>query len=78
VVRDHREVVIDGSALCHPCAHGGYYENAKETTWPNMNWTPVSSEQTAAGSGQQDECSWEYEERNEAATRGRVDAARRD
>jgi len=43
-----------------------------------MNWTPVSSEQTAAGSGQQDECSWEYAERNEVATRGLVDAARRD
>jgi len=59
VVRDHREVVVDGSPLCHPCAHGGYYNNAKEITWPNMNWTPVSSEQTAAGSGQQEECSWE-------------------
>jgi formylmethanofuran dehydrogenase subunit E len=59
VVRDHREVVIDGSPLCQPCAHGGYYKNATETTWPNMNWTPVSSRQTAAGSGQEEECSWE-------------------
>jgi formylmethanofuran dehydrogenase subunit E len=50
VVRDHREVVIDGSALCHPCAHGGYYKNADEITWPNMNWTPESSRQEAAGS----------------------------
>jgi formylmethanofuran dehydrogenase subunit E len=59
VVRDHREVVIDGSALCHPCAHGGYYKNADEITWPNMNWTPESSRQEAANSGHQEECGWE-------------------
>jgi len=55
MVRDHREVVVDGSALCQPCAHGGYYKNANEITWPDMNWTPVSSEQIAASSGQKSE-----------------------
>ena len=42
VVRDHREVVINGAPLCKPCAHGGYFDNAREITWPNMNWTPLS------------------------------------
>ncbi|MDH3808619.1 MAG: FmdE family protein [Desulfuromonadales bacterium] len=55
MVRDHREVVVDGSALCHPCAHGGYYKNANEITWPDMNWTPVSGEQIAASSVQKSE-----------------------
>jgi formylmethanofuran dehydrogenase subunit E len=59
VVRDHREVVVDGSPLCHPCARGGYYKNAKEITWPNMNWTPSHSRQEAADSGQDEECSWQ-------------------
>jgi formylmethanofuran dehydrogenase subunit E len=59
VVRDRREVVIDGAALCHPCAHGGYYKNASEITWPNMNWTPIDSRQEATSSGQHEECSWE-------------------
>jgi formylmethanofuran dehydrogenase subunit E len=59
VVRDHREVVIDGSPLCQQCAHGGYYENAKEITWPNMNWTPIGSRQDTASSGQQEECGWD-------------------
>jgi len=48
-------VVVDGSALCHPCAHGGYYKNANEITWPDMNWTPVSGEQIAASSVQKSE-----------------------
>jgi formylmethanofuran dehydrogenase subunit E len=59
VVRDHREVVIDGSTLCYPCAHGGYYKNAHEITWPNMNWTPSDSRQEAGSSGQEEDCSWE-------------------
>ena len=59
VVRDHREVIVDGSPLCHPCAHGAYYKNAKEITWPDMNWTPSDSRQEAASSGQEEDCSWE-------------------
>ncbi len=59
VIRDHREVVVDGSPLCYPCAHGAYYRNAKEITWPNMNWKPSDSRQEAASSAQQEECSWE-------------------
>ena len=42
VVRDHREVVIDGASLCRPCADGTYFEHAQEITWPNMSWTPDS------------------------------------
>ena len=40
VVRDHREVLADGMALCKPCARGAYFENAQEVTWPDMNWRP--------------------------------------
>jgi formylmethanofuran dehydrogenase subunit E len=42
MVRDSREVVIDKHVLCKPCAKGAYYTNAREITWPNMNWSPVS------------------------------------
>ena len=59
VVRDHREVAVNGSNLCRPCAHGAYFKNAQEVTWPDMNWTPSDSRQKAASSGQEEECSWE-------------------
>ena len=45
VVRDHREIVQDGDTLCKPCAHGAYFKDPKEITWPDMNWAPVSSGQ---------------------------------
>ena len=40
VVRDNREVVRKDSILCKPCAHGAYFSEAREITWPDMNWTP--------------------------------------
>jgi formylmethanofuran dehydrogenase subunit E len=40
VVRDHREVTKDGRVFCVPCAGGAYYSNAREVTWPDMNWVP--------------------------------------
>jgi formylmethanofuran dehydrogenase subunit E len=44
VIRDHREVEVDGVTLCKPCAQGAYFENARETSWENMNWAPVACE----------------------------------
>jgi formylmethanofuran dehydrogenase subunit E len=44
IVRDHREVVINGTNLCRPCAHGAYYNNPREITWPDMNWAPLSAD----------------------------------
>ncbi len=40
VVRDHREVVQGGLALCRPCAGGAYFKAVKEIAWDNMNWSP--------------------------------------
>lgn len=42
VVRDHREVVVDGETLCRPCAHGAYFKEVREVSWPDMNWAPGS------------------------------------
>ena len=44
IVRDHREVVVNGSYLCRPCAHGSYFKNGREITWPDMNWAPLSAD----------------------------------
>jgi formylmethanofuran dehydrogenase subunit E len=43
VVRDRREVVEKGQVLCRPCAHGTYFQDAREITWPEMNWTPCTA-----------------------------------
>ena len=40
VVRDHREVSNNGVPLCKPCSQGAYFKDARETTWPDMNWAP--------------------------------------
>ena len=43
VVRDQREVVVNGVTLCRPCAHGAYFKNVREVIWPDMNWAPKLS-----------------------------------
>jgi formylmethanofuran dehydrogenase subunit E len=43
VVRDRRETMKDGRALCKPCAAEVYFNNAREISWPEMNWIPESS-----------------------------------
>jgi formylmethanofuran dehydrogenase subunit E len=44
IVRDQREVIVDGVILCKPCGRGAYFRNARETAWENMNWAPGLSE----------------------------------
>ena len=41
VVRDAREVVVDGRILCKPCTNISYFSDAQEITWPDMNYVPV-------------------------------------
>lgn len=40
VVRDAKEILVEGAVLCRPCAHGAYFEHPREVTWPDMNWVP--------------------------------------
>ena len=40
VVRDRREVIKDGRLFCKACADDVYYYDAREVTWPDMNWAP--------------------------------------
>jgi formylmethanofuran dehydrogenase subunit E len=44
VVRDNREVIKDGRPYCRPCAGGAYFRGAKEISWAEMNWSPLSAE----------------------------------
>jgi formylmethanofuran dehydrogenase subunit E len=40
VVRDGREIEVEGESLCRPCAEGAYFSSAQEIAWPDMNWVP--------------------------------------
>jgi len=42
VVRDNREVNQNGFVYCRPCASGAYFTEAREITWPEMNWSPYA------------------------------------
>jgi formylmethanofuran dehydrogenase subunit E len=44
VIRDRREIIAHGVVLCRPCAQGGYLDEAKEITWPDMSWAPGLSD----------------------------------
>lgn len=39
-VRDNKEVIVNGQALCRPCTDGSYFSKSKEITWDDMNRTP--------------------------------------
>jgi formylmethanofuran dehydrogenase subunit E len=41
IVRDCREVMVDGKRLCKPCAQSAYFQNRREITWPGMNEAPL-------------------------------------
>jgi formylmethanofuran dehydrogenase subunit E len=40
VIRDGREVIVDGRPVCRPCQDGCYFSHAREVSWPDMNWSP--------------------------------------
>ncbi len=44
VVRDRREVIKDGRSFCKPCTDDVYFNDAREITWPDMNWVPRNNE----------------------------------
>jgi hypothetical protein len=37
-------VIKDGRVFCKPCAAEAYFNNAREITWPDMNWAPVKED----------------------------------
>jgi len=47
VVRDKRELIVDGRVLCRPCAGGAYFREAREVAWPEKDWRPGEEEDEA-------------------------------
>ncbi len=44
VIRDNREVEIEGMPVCRPCTSGAYFSHRVEVSWPDMDRTPESSD----------------------------------
>ena len=57
VVRDRREVIKDGRIFCRPCSDDVYFSDAREITWPDMNWVPERNPSAPAG-GDQNQNRW--------------------
>jgi formylmethanofuran dehydrogenase subunit E len=51
VVRDQREVIKNGQVLCKPCAQDSYFSDAREVTWPDMNWVPGKDDNQSMADG---------------------------
>jgi formylmethanofuran dehydrogenase subunit E len=40
VIRDKRESTIEDRPVCRPCSGACYFTDAREVSWPDMNWSP--------------------------------------
>ena len=48
IIRDHREIAVNGATFCQPCANGAYFKDAREIAWPDLNWFPNKGDQPSA------------------------------
>ncbi len=42
IIRDAREIIIQGNPVCKPCTDRSYFTHARDITWPDMGWSPSS------------------------------------
>jgi len=63
VVRDQREVIENGQVLCRPCTQETYFSDAREVTWPDMNWVPGKNNNQSKSDGNAEKMSGGYKPR---------------
>ncbi len=44
IVRDGREVMVDGKPVCRPCSGECYFSTPTDILWPDMDWAPENDE----------------------------------
>lgn len=49
IVRDGREIIIDGTPICKPCSDESYFSHPKDILWPNMDWSPMNGKNGESG-----------------------------
>ena len=40
IIRDAKEIVVEGRTLCRPCTDDAYFTQARDIVWPDMDWAP--------------------------------------
>lgn len=48
IIRDAKEVVIEGKPVCKPCTDGSYFTHARDIVWPDMGWSPAKAGEDAS------------------------------
>lgn len=46
VIRDAREIIVEGRPVCKPCTDASYFSHAREVAWSDMGWLPGSGRHT--------------------------------
>lgn len=49
IVRDGREIMIDGTPICKPCSDESYFSHPKDILWPDMDWSPMNGKNGKSG-----------------------------
>jgi formylmethanofuran dehydrogenase subunit E len=49
VIRDAREILLQGNPVCKPCTDRSYFTHARDITWPDMGWSPCSNHSDPSG-----------------------------
>lgn len=42
MIRDAREILMQGNPVCKPCTDQSYFTHARDITWHDMGWSPYS------------------------------------
>jgi len=42
LIRDAREILLQGNPVCKPCTDRSYFTHARDITWHDMGWSPCS------------------------------------
>jgi len=49
LIRDAREMILEGRPVCKPCTDQSYFTNARDIAWNDMGWSPCRRHENPSG-----------------------------